>query len=119
MIHAKDMTSTEEKLKEQVDTLKKETLVLQAELKQLLLKNDEVKQSFACMLDKFQDYVNSGESSQEQMRATIKRLSVENQRLRVNSQIEAKDLSKERRGEVEEAMKQVAALTQENTRLKQ
>jgi cytidylate kinase len=36
--------------------------------------------------------VNQNESAQEQMRATIKRLSIENQRLKVNYHIDAKDI---------------------------
>lgn len=48
------------------------------ETKTLMASNDEMKDAFAFLLDKFQDYVTSGDQSQEQMRSTIKRLSIEN-----------------------------------------
>lgn len=41
-------------------------------------KNEEMKNAFAMLLDRFQDHVNQAEAAQEQMRATIKRLSIEN-----------------------------------------
>jgi len=51
-----------------------------------------MKNTFAVLLDRFQDYVNNNEQQQEKLRGTIKRLSVENQRIKVNHQIEIKDV---------------------------
>jgi len=50
----------------------------------LLTKNEDLKNGFAVLLSKFEDYVSSSDLSQDQMRSTIKRLSIENQRMKVN-----------------------------------
>lgn len=56
------------------------------------------------------------------MRATIKRLSIENQRLKVNYHLEAKDIKdkdcRHHKAEIDEGIRQIAILTQENILLK-
>lgn len=84
MLTAKDMSHIEKRLKEDLEVMKKETHTIQLEYKAVLKHNDKMKNSFAQLLEQFQDYVNGAEASQEQMRATIKRLSIENQRFKVN-----------------------------------
>lgn len=95
---------------------------MQMESKALNSKNAEMKQAFALLLDQFQDYVNMCEGNQEGMRATIKRLSIENQRLKVNYHLEAKDVKDKdfrlNQREIDDANRQIALLTQENLILK-
>lgn len=92
MLLTRDLTAQHSHLLQQMEQLRKEGQVMQMESKALNAKNAEMKQAFALLLDRFQDYVNTGEGSMEGMRATIKRLSIENQRLKVNYHLEAKDI---------------------------
>lgn len=115
-----DLVKEEADMKERVESMKREREVLSMEMKQLTNKNEDMKNQFAVLLDKFQDFVNSAEQSQGQMRATIKRLSVENQRLKVNYHLEARDIreSQSQQEQLEEAHSQLSAMAQENVNLK-
>lgn len=73
-----ELSTVDAQMKEKLEQMRKEREVIGLEIKQLTSKNDDMKNAFAILLDKFQDFVNSAESSQEQMRSTIKRLSIEN-----------------------------------------
>ena len=73
-----ELSTVDVHMKEKLEQMRKEREVIGLEIKQLTSKNDDMKNAFAILLDKFQDFVNSAESSQEQMRSTIKRLSIEN-----------------------------------------
>ena len=87
-----DLVRRDKEMRETLEAMRRESQVHQCEAKALMQRNDEMKNAFAVLLDRFQDFVNNNEQQQEKLRGTIKRLSVENQRIKVNHQIEIKDV---------------------------